>query len=272
MSIKSRLAETADYIFQRTQFQPQLAIVLGSGLGGFADSLQAEAQFAYAELPNFKQTGVSGHKGKLIFGQLNGLKIAVLQGRLHFYEGYSLEDVVFPVRLLAFLGTGAFLLTNAAGGINSDYQPGDLVIIRDHLNLLFVNPLIGPESLQLGPRFPDMGTAYNPDLQQNLVNCLQKMNLPVKKGVYAYVSGPAYETPAEIVMMKTLGADLVGMSTVPEVIALHQMGVKVAALSLVANKAAGLSKTPLTHAEVEAIARRSEQLMIKVLTEFCKQF
>ncbi len=271
MTLEEKLKQTADYIRAKNCFQPQIGIILGSGLGAFAEKIEINQIFDYADIPHFSPTSVSGHKGRLIFGNLFNKQIAVLQGRIHYYEGYTMDEVVFPARLLAYLGIRAALLTNAAGGIAADLSAGDIVIIRDHLNLLFNNPLIGRESLVFGPRFPDMTNVYADDLQQILIDSFQENEISPKTGVYACLSGPAYETPAEVKMLKILGADLVGMSTVPEAIALHQMGVKVAALSVVANKAAGLSASPLSHSEVESIARHCEHKIVALISEFIKR-
>ncbi|MFN3394964.1 MAG: purine-nucleoside phosphorylase [Candidatus Thermochlorobacter sp.] len=270
--LRKKITEAHDFIRAKTTDTYPIGIVLGTGLGGLAKEIETQLVLEYEHIPHFPLSTVESHSGRLIFGTLSGKKVVAMQGRFHYYEGYSMQEITFPIRVMKTLGVKTLCISNACGGLNPLYRKGDIMIIDDHINLIGDNPLIGKNDDELGPRFPDMSTAYDPELKKKLILCFQKMNIPVKKGVYAYVSGPAYETPADIKMIKKLGADLVGMSTVPEVIALHHMGVKVAALSLITNKAAGLSKYPLTHAEVEKIAQRSEQILFNLLAEFCKQF
>jgi purine-nucleoside phosphorylase len=234
-------------------FAPVVGLVLGSGLGAFADTLEGAVRVAYASIPGFPATAVAGHRGELVLGRVRGVGVACLAGRVHLYEGHSPASVVFGVRLLAELGCGNVLVTNAAGGIRSGLQPGSLLLLRDHVNLTGHNPLIGSND-PAHPRFPDMTRAYDSRLSQLARLVASEAGIPLDEGVYAGVLGPSYETPAEIRMLRTIGADVVGMSTVLEVIALRHRGVRVGALSVVTNLAAGLSDALLDHAEVQAAA------------------
>ncbi|HET9953141.1 MAG TPA: purine-nucleoside phosphorylase [Polyangiaceae bacterium] len=243
---------------------PVVGIVLGSGLGAFADHLDAPTSLLMSEIPGFPVPAVAGHSGKVVLGRLGSVGVACLAGRAHAYEGHPMERVVFGVRVLAALGCGAVLLTNAAGGIRSDLSPGDLMLISDHLNLTGRNPLVGPAPSS-GPRFPDMSAAYDPRWAELAREAATQLNLDLKEGVYAGVLGPNYETPAEIRMLRGMGADAVGMSTVLEVIALRQLGIRVSALSTITNLAAGISEHPLSHAEVEATAARVRPRFVEFL-------
>ncbi len=245
-------------IQKRAQRKPQLGIVLGSGLGYVAGLVERAVEINYHELPGFPVSTVEGHQGRFVIGELGGKTVAVMQGRFHFYEGYTMEQVVMGVRLLSRLGAGRFFITNASGGIRPGLRPGDLMLIRDHINLMGYNPLIGPNSSRLGLRFPDMTQAYSAKLRQLAREVADECSVELQEGVYAAVTGPSYETPAEVSMLRVLGADAVGMSTVPEVIAARHMGVEVLGLSLVTNLATGLSDKKLDHHEVQAVARRAE--------------
>jgi purine-nucleoside phosphorylase len=247
---------------------PKVGIILGSGLGAFADGLASATAIPYSELPNFPLSGVPGHAGRLVLGMLGGEPIVAMQGRVHFYEGYTPQEVAFPARVLCALGVKALVVTNAAGGINLGFQVGDLMAITDHLNLAGYNPLIGPNDPNLGPRFPDMSHAYDPKLLELLRQSAQATGTGLREGVYACLAGPSYETPAEIRMLRTLGADAVGMSTVPEVIAAAHMGVKVAGISCITNLAAGISKHALSHEEVGETAARVRGTFQKLLERF----
>lgn len=233
---------------------PALGVVLGSGLGGFADSLAGLVRIPYSDIPGMPQPAVAGHPGNLCFGRVGSVPVACLQGRVHLYEGHPVSAVVFAVRMLAALGARGVLLTNAAGGIARTLAPGDLMLIIDHLNLTGQNPLVGP-NVGSGPRFPDMTRAYSPELADAARRAAAEAGIALGEGVYAGMLGPSYETPAEISMLERLGADAVGMSTVPEVIALRHAGVHVGAVSCITNLAAGRSGALLDHSEVEAIAR-----------------
>ena len=247
--------------------RPEVAVILGSGLGEWADSLEEIQAFPYSALPHFHVPSVAGHAGRLLFGRVRGRRIVVLQGRFHFYEGYPIEEVVFPVQLLCSLGIGTLLLTNAAGGINQRFHAGDLMVITDHINLMGVNPLRGPNDQRLGPRFPDMSRIYDSEASETLKRIGRNLGIPVQEGVYAAMSGPSYETPAEIRMLSRWGADAVGMSTVPEAIVARQRGVKVAGISCITNLAAGISPEPLSHKEVVETADRVKRSFMTLLTE-----
>jgi len=248
--------------------EPKAAVILGSGLGGFADALTDAVAVPYEQLPHFPRSSVSGHAGRLVLGKLDGQAVVVMQGRVHFYEGYPAWQVAFPARVLCALKPKALVVTNAAGGINPGFKPGDLMAITDHLNLSGFNSLVGPNEDALGPRFPDMSHAYAPELLTLLEGCAKAEQVTLRKGVYVQLSGPSYETPAEIRMLRTLGADAVGMSTVPEVIAAAHMGVKVAGVSCITNLAAGISSQPLSHAEVSETADRVKDVFTRLLKRF----
>ncbi|MBM4780043.1 MAG: purine-nucleoside phosphorylase [Archangiaceae bacterium] len=249
-------------------FAPKVGLILGSGLGAFADSLERAVVIPYSELPDFPRSSVVGHAGKLVLGFHQGLPVVTMQGRVHFYEGYEPWQVGFPARVLCRLGIKALVVTNAAGGINTNFQVGDLMAITDHLNLAGYNPLVGPNEDALGPRFPDMSHAYDPAFLETLRAAAKTEQVAIREGVYVSLSGPSYETPAEIRMLRTLGADAVGMSTVPEVIVAAHMGVKVAGISCITNLAAGLSKQKLSHTEVSETADRVKDVFSRLLTRF----
>jgi purine-nucleoside phosphorylase len=265
MSIYDQIQEAVAFIKSKSALAPEVGIVLGSGLGEFADSLEEKTVIPYGDIPHFKTVSVKGHAGRLVIGKVGGKPAAVMQGRYHYYEGHDIKEVVFPVRVLCGLGIGSLMLTNASGGINALLNPGDLMIIRDHINMMGVNVLIGENDDRLGPRFPDMSQVYDEELAGIVADCMQQMGLGVKKGVYLALTGPSYETPAEIKMLAAMGADAVGMSTVPEAVAARHMGVKVAGISCVCNLAAGISKTPLSHKEVTETADRVKEPFKKVL-------
>jgi purine-nucleoside phosphorylase len=241
-------------------------LVLGSGLGAFADSLGERCTIPYSEIPHMPTTSVSGHAGQLHLGKVAGVEIACLQGRAHLYEGHSPERVVFGVRLLARLGCFAVLLTNAAGGIRTSFRPGSLMLVNDHLNFSGHNPLLGANIDSLGPRFPDMSRAYDPRLAALARDAAHDLGIGLEEGVYAGMQGPSYETPAEIRMLRILGADAVGMSTVLEVIALRHMGVRAAAVSCITNMAAGMTAAALDHSEVERTAGATKDTFVQLLT------
>jgi purine-nucleoside phosphorylase len=251
------LAETAaQSILQRTALRPQIGLVLGSGLGGFADSLTDAARIPYAEIPAFPRSTAIGHAGQLVIGKSGSVPVAAMQGRVHLYEGYSPQQVAFPMRVFGRLGIRAVILTNAAGGINLNYQQGALVLIRDHINLQGTNPLVGPNDDRFGVRFPDMTHAYAKDYRALAKEEAGKLGMTLHEGVYAALLGPSYETPAEINYLRIIGADLVGMSTAFEVIAARHMGIKVLAISCVTNMAAGILDQPLSHQEVMETGER----------------
>ncbi len=264
IDVRKKLDETVAAIRARTTLKPRVGLVLGSGLGAFADKL-AGPKIPYAELPHMPVSKVAGHAGNLVFGEAAGVPIVCMQGRVHFYEGHDLDAVVHGVRTMARLGVSSVLLTNAAGGCDAGFRPGDFMVIADHVNLTARSPLIGPNDDSLGPRFPDMSVAYDAELRADCKAAADELGMPLREGVYAWLTGPSYETPAEIRMMKTLGVSAVGMSTVPEVIALRHMGVRVAALSCITNLAAGMQTTPLSHKEVEETARSRRDDLLALL-------
>jgi purine-nucleoside phosphorylase len=264
-----QIHETAQAIRKRAAgHQPKVGIILGSGLGEFAEGLAKKVVIPYAELPHFPHSSVPGHAGRLVLGEVGGEPIVAMQGRVHAYEGYSPAQVAFPARVLCALGIHTLVVTNAAGGVNLDFKPGDLMVITDHLNLSGYNPLVGPNDDRMGPRFPDMTTAYPTALQAQLLSSAQNVGVELKQGVYAVLAGPSYETPAEIRMLRILGADAVGMSTVPEVIAARHMGVQVAGISCITNLAAGIGNKPLTHEEVAETAHRVKDVFRRLLESF----
>jgi purine-nucleoside phosphorylase len=254
-SIAARLEDCVFAVKKRVALQPRLGVVLGSGLGEFADTLDELVKIPYGDLPHMTAPAVVGHEGNLCFGRVAGTPVVCMQGRLHLYEGHPVDKVVQGVRTMARLGVRCVLLTNAAGGLEPSWAPGDLMVVADHLNLTGVSPLVGLDDGSLGPRFPDMSAAYDPELRALLHGVAREVGLALREGVYAALLGPQYETPAEVRMIRTLGAHAVGMSTVLEAIALRQMGIRVGALSCITNLAAGISSRPLDHAEVEATAR-----------------
>lgn len=272
MQLYDQINESVNFIKGRAKVSPEVGVVLGSGLGEFADTLEEKTVIPYDEIPHFKKVSVVGHAGRLVIGKVKNKPAAVMQGRYHYYEGHDIGEVVFPVRVLCGLGIGKLLLTNAAGGINSMLEAGDLMIIRDHINMMGVNPLRGENEQRLGPRFPDMSHVYDETLIGIIAEKMRGMGMGVKKGVYLALSGPSYETPSEIRMLSVLGADAVGMSTVPEAIAARHMGTAVAGISCVSNLAAGISKTPLSHDEVTETANRVKGDFIKLLTSIIPTF
>lgn len=249
-------------------FRPQLGVVLGSGLGGFAAALKELHAVPYAEIPGFPRSTVEGHSGRLVLAEHRGIPVVVMQGRVHLYEGYSAQAVVFPVRVLVRLGAGQLIVTNAAGSVNPAYDEREVMLISDHLNLTGHNALYGPNDASLGPRFPDMSEAYDRALRATARKVAEGLGLKVQEGVYAGLLGPSYETPAEIRMLGRLGADAVGMSTVNEVIAARHLGAKVLGISAISNKGAGLSKGPLSHEEVKAAGDAMQSALTSLLLGF----
>ena len=255
----------ADFIQSRITVQPRIAIVLGSGLGAFADTLDNSSVIPYSEIPGWPQSTAIGHAGKFVAGMSNGVPVAVLAGRAHLYEGYTARDAVYGIRALDLLGINTVVLTNAAGGVNKDYSPGDLVLIADHINLLGQNPLTGPNDDSIGPRFPDMSEAYSKHLRELAKEAGKAIGVELKEGIYAAVPGPNYETPAEIRYLRSIGADLVGMSTVPETIAANHAGIRVLGISCVTNHAAGVVEGKLDHKEVLEVGERMKGTLIDLL-------
>jgi len=264
-TLRARAEHAARTIRARINSEPRVALVLGSGLGGLADEFQEAVAVPYDEIPGFVSSTAQGHAGRLVAGKLENVPVVAMQGRVHYYEGYSLEQVTFPVRTFKLLGIKTLILTNAAGGINVELNQGALMVISDHLNLMGVNPLIGPNDESFGPRFPDLTEAYSRELQELVVEEAKAMEVEVRRGVYAALSGPSYETPAEIHMFRTFGADAVGMSTVPEAIVARHMGMEVIGISCITNMAAGINDQPINHDEVMETGNRVRETFAGLL-------
>ena len=255
----------ANFLLLQTRLSPSIGLVLGSGLGGFADELSEATRIPYANIPYFPRSTAIGHAGQMVIGKVGSIAVAAMQGRVHLYEGYSPNEVAFPTRVFGRMGIRALILTNAAGGINLEYKRGALVVITDHINLQGQNPLTGPNDDRFGPRFPDMTQAYSKPYREIALRAAQRLGKTVYQGVYAGLLGPSYETPAEIRYLRTIGADLVGMSTIPEVIAARHMGIKVLAISCVTNMAAGISDEVLSHEDVLATGERVKGDVVALL-------
>lgn len=258
---------SSEYIKSKTNRIPQVGIVLGSGLGIYVDEIKNKTVISYEDIPHFHKTSIEGHSGSLILGEVEGIPVAALQGRVHSYEGHPMEEIIHPVRTLGYLGIKYLFLTNASGGINTNFHPGDLVTISDHINLSGRNPLVGDNIPELGPRFPDMSNAYDKYLREILHEVSHRHGVNLKTGVYCSVLGPSYETPAEIRMLRVMGADLVGMSTVPEVIAAAHLGIKVAGIACVTNYAAGIKEEKLNHNDVKKVAEKAMLGFTTILTQ-----
>ncbi len=250
-TLQQKLDKAVTHIHSVKKTKPKIGVVLGSGLGAFVDKMENKTLIPYNDIPNFKKVTVAGHDGKLVLGTVGGVEIVALQGRFHVYEGHELDDVVFPMRVMAKLGVDIVILTNAAGGVNLSYKPGDLVILTDQINLSGRNPLVGPNDDSAGPRFPDMSRAFHPELIEHLEAAGLELKVKTQKGVYAGVLGPTYETPAEIKMIRILGGDVVGMSTIPEVIIANHIGLKVCGISCVTNMGAGIVNQTLKHEDIK---------------------
>jgi purine-nucleoside phosphorylase len=268
-TLYERAEHAARTVRARWGEEPRAALVLGSGLGAFADDIEDGLAIPYAEIPGFARSTVEGHRGRLVLGKVGGVAVAVMQGRFHFYEGYTLEEVTFPVRVLGLLGAKSLVLTNAAGGLNVTFSQGALMVISDHLNLIGTNPLLGPNDERFGPRFPDMTSVYDHEYQDAAIREAHEMGLELRRGIYAALSGPCYETPAEVRMLRLLGADAVGMSTVPEAIVARHQGLRVLGISCITNMAAGVLDRPIDHAEVmetgELVREKFSELLRNVI-------
>lgn len=251
-----KLQEALECIREKTDFIPDVALILGSGLGALADEIEQTASVDYKDIKGFPVSTVPGHKGRFVFGYIGNVKVVVMQGRVHYYEGYPLSDVVMPTRLMGMMGAKVLFLTNAAGGANLDFNAGDFMLIRDHIMAFFPNPLVGPNIDELGPRFPDMSEIYDRELRGIIKAAAGKLDIPLKEGVYVQFTGPSFESPAEVRMAGMAGGDAVGMSTACEAVAARHMGMKVCGISCISNKAAGLAENPLSHDEVQETANR----------------
>ena len=264
-TLYERAEHAARFIRSRLAEEVHVALILGSGLGAFADALEGAQAIPYAEIPGFARPTVEGHAGRLVVGKVEGVVVAAMQGRFHFYEGYTLEEVTFPIRALGLLGAGSLILTNAAGGLNNSFEQGSLVVISDHLNLLGANPLLGKNDERFGPRFPDMSEVYDREYQDTAISEAHAMGVELRRGIYAALAGPSYETPAEIRMLRLLGADAVGMSTVPEAIVARHMGLRVLGVSCITNMAAGVLDRPISHEEVIETGERVRETFAELL-------
>lgn len=267
----SQLQETIDYLHKRCSIVPEVGIILGSGLGNFTRDIKVDTEIPYTDIPHFPQSTVQGHQGKLIFGQINGKQVVAMAGRFHFYEGYTPQQIIFPVRIMHLLGVKTLLLSNAAGGINQDFSVGDLMIIQDHISLFTLNPLLGKNEDDLGPRFPDMSEPYSLSLIAKAKTIAGKLQIPVHTGVYASVTGPSFETRAEYKLLKVLGCDAVGMSTVQEVIAAVHCGMKVFAISVITDLGIREEENIITHEEVLQAAKDAEPKLTAIFTNLIQE-
>ncbi len=266
-----KLVKCYECVKAKIDFKPDVAIVLGSGLGNFADNIKVNARMSYSEIEGFPVSTVPGHAGEFIFGELDGVKVVCMKGRVHYYEGYEISDVVLPIRLMHMMGADTLFVTNASGGINLDYHAGAFMMITDHVSVFAPNPLIGPNIEELGTRFPDMSHVYDPGLCDIIRNVAKENDIELFEGVYAQLTGPSFESPAEIRMLGIMGVDAVGMSTVVETIAANHMGMKICGISCVANLAAGLSPNKLTHDEVQAAANEAAPKFTLLVKESVKR-
>ena len=269
--LKKNILEAVAYVRENTSLTPEVAIILGSGLSHLADKIEKEASLPYWKIPHFPVSTVPGHPGRLILGHLSGRPVVVMQGRFHYYEGYSMQEVTFGVRVMKFLGAHTLVVSNAAGGVNPDFRPGDLMLIRDHINLMPENPLRGPNDESLGPRFPSMHNAYDRALRERVQSLADRLKIPLVEGVYVGLQGPNLETPAEYRMVRILGGDAVGMSTVPEVIVANHMGMRVVGFSVITNVPDFESPRETTHEEVMEVARIAGERLSRLVAELLKE-
>ena len=265
--IYEKLIRCRKAVNAKVKFKPEVALILGSGLGDYAHEMQVEESLEYSDIGGFPISTVAGHEGRFLFGYVKGVPVVAMQGRVHFYEGYPMSDVVLPVRLLGLLGAKNLILTNAAGGVNENFQPGDLMMINDHITTAVPSPLIGPNLDELGTRFPDMSEVYDKGLREMIKQASKSTGVPIQEGVYMQFTGPNYETPAEIRMCRTLGGDAAGMSTACEAMAARHMGLRVCGISCITNLAAGMSDQPLNHKEVQETADKVSRQFKSLVTE-----
>ena len=270
--VYEKVVSCYDSIKDRIPFTPKVALVLGSGLGNYADTMDVKAEIDYSDIKDFPVSTVPGHAGKFIFGYVADVPVVCMKGRVHFYEGYPISDVVLPTRLMKMMGADILFLTNASGGLNPDYKAGDFMMLTDHISIFAPNPLIGQNIDELGTRFPDMTQVYDLDLQEKIRTAAKNNNIKLQEGIYCQLTGPSFESPAEIKLLGKLDVDTVGMSTVVEAIAANHMGMKICGISCVCNLAAGISPTPLTHEEVQEAGKAAAPLFTKLITESIKSF
>lgn len=271
MDLSINIKSAADYIKGKTKYQPTIGLILGSGLGAIADQIEDAEYYPYNEIPSFPVSTVEGHAGRLVVGKFQGKQVIAMQGRFHYYEGYTMQEITSPVRVMKLLGVETIVVTNAAGAANPKFNPGDLMIISDHINLSGSNPLFGKNLSEFGTRFPDMSNAYDKTLRAKVKDIAKNLSIDVQEGVYAMFSGPTYETPAEVRMAQILGADAVGMSTAPEVIVANHSGMKVVGISCMTNMAAGILDQPLDHAEVMETSEKVREKFINLMTNIVKE-
>ncbi len=267
----TNIKEAAEFIRSQANFEPEVGVILGSGLGDMADYIEDKKIIRYSDIPHFPESTVKGHAGQFVMGYYKGKKVIMMQGRIHFYEGHSMDLIVLPVYVMKLLGVKKLIVTNAAGGANIEFEPGDLMLIKDHINFSGSNPLIGANYEEIGPRFPDMSKAYNSEFIKIAEDCAEELKIKVQKGVYMMFSGPTYETPSEVKLAQILGADAVGMSTVPEVIAANHCGIKVLGISCITNMAAGILDQPLDHSEVIETSNRVKESFIKLISNIIER-
>ena len=268
--VYEKLLSCYEKVREKTDFRPKVAIVLGSGLGDYAEQIRVVSEIPYSEIEGFPVSTVPGHAGRFIFGYINEIPVVCMKGRVHYYEGYPINDVVLPIRLMKLMGAKILFLTNAAGGVNTSFHAGDLMMIKDHISVFAPNPLIGENIDQLGVRFPDMSTVYDRKLQEVIIKVAKDNHIFLQEGVYAQLTGPSFESPAEIRMLRGMGVDAVGMSTVVEAIAANHMGMKICGISCISNLAAGMTASPLTHEEVQEAADMAAPNFKKLVTEAVK--
>jgi len=267
----AEIVEAKDYILSKTTATPEIGIILGSGLGGLADEIENSVVIPYEDIPFFSESAAVGHANELVIGQLEGKTVVAMKGRYHFYEGYSLDEVTFPVRVMKALGIDKLIITNACGAVNTEFNPGELMLITDHINLVGINPLIGKNNDDLGTRFPDASEIYNRELRNTALQVAQEHNITLREGVYGWWSGPVYETPAEIRMIRILGGDAIGMSTVPEAVVAAHSGLKVLGISCLTNMASGILDEPLSHEDVIAVAAKSRNTFVHLIKNVLKK-
>lgn len=270
MKLTEKIRETRDFIREITDFKPEIGLILGSGLGTLAEDIEDAVVIEYAAIPHFPVSTAPGHAGRLVLGMLEGKKVAAMQGRFHFYEGYCMQQVTFPLYVFKALGCKALLVTNACGGLNPKFKPGDLMVITDHINIL-PNPLIGPNYEELGPRFPDMSQAYNPEYRQLALKVGRELGIDLQQGVYMAITGPTYSTPAELRMLIALGSDTVGMSTIPEVIVANYLGLKALGIACITDMALPDSLEPLTEQQVIDVANQTRPKLLKLVRGWLRQ-